>query len=220
MTNLHPIRIVLTDDHSLVRAGIRALLEDRLDVEIVAEARTGEEAVEAVRSHQPELVVMDIALPGISGLDAARLILKEFPETRVLFVSQYRDKEYVRQALRAGGMGYVSKAEAAEDLVSAVRTVMRGQPYTSRAIDYPISPGSRSDEPDESRSLDALSPRQREVFLGLAQGLSVKEMAVSLGISVKTVETHRAAIMDRLGFTSIAALVKHAIRLGLINPDS
>lgn len=219
MTKLDPIRIVLTDDHALVRAGIRALLEDRLDVEIVAEARTGEEAVEAVRSHKPDLVVMDIALPGMSGLDATKLILKEFPETRVLFVSQYRDKEYVRQALRAGGLGYVSKAEAPDELVSAVRSVMQGQHFMSRSIAHPIGASGRSDEPNETKSLDPLSPRQREVFLSLAQGLSVKEIAVSLGISVKTIETHRAAIMDRLELASIAALVKLAIRLGLINPD-
>ncbi len=215
----HPVRILLADDHRLVRAGIRRLLEDRPTIDVVAEAGTGKEAVAAVQTHHPDLILMDIWMPEMSGVDALRAIRQVSPETRVIFLSQHDHKEYVRQALDAGAMGYLPKAAAPDELHQAIRAVMRGEYYVSPSIpgESPLAATARA---HKREGFDSLSPRQREVFLRLAQGQSVKEIAADLGISAKTVETHRAIIVRRLHVRSVVELVRYAFRLGVIRPDS
>ncbi len=214
-----PIRVVLADDHTLVRAGIRALLEKLPDVHVVAEASDGREAVHLVTTTQPDVVLMDIAMPGLNGLEATRRLVKEFPAIRVLILSMHKNEEYVWQALRAGAVGYLLKDADLAELVLAITAVTRGETYLSPPISKHVIREYVQRVGGEETGLEQLTPRQREILQLIAEGHTTKMIAQRLGLSVKTVETHRVQMMERLDIHEIAGLVRYAIRMGVVLPD-
>ena len=212
------IRVLLADDHALVRAGIRSLLNGMDEVEVVAEASSGEEAIELAASSRPDVVLMDIAMKGITGLEAAARMRIRHPEARVVILSMHSGEEYVLQALRAGAAGYLLKDAATGELELALRSVMRGESWLSPAVSRQVVEGYVQ-RPGGEQTPELLTARQREVLRLVASGKSTKEIAFLLNLSVKTVETHRAQIMDRLGIRDVAGLVRYALRTGLVPPD-
>ena len=210
------IRIVLADDHNIVRAGLRALLEGLPDVEVVAEAANGRDALAAVAAHRPDVALIDIAMPELNGLEAAARMVKEAPGTRVVILSMHSGESYVAQALKVGVSGYVLKDAFSDELPVLLRSVMRGETYLSPGISKQVVDALRArlDEPAE-----ILTSRQREILQLLAEGKTTKGIAHLLGVSVKTIETHRAQIMDRLDIRDVPGLVKYAIRIGLITSE-
>ncbi len=215
-----PIRTMLAEDHALVRAGIRALLKAMPDVEVVAEAADGREAVALARRHRPDVVLMDIAMPGLNGLDAAGMLAKDVPGVRVLVLSMHAQEEYVRRALRMGATGYVLKGADPAELEQAVRTVARGEVYLASEVSKRVLDDYRNRLAHEAHPLDSLSPRQREILQLIAEGRSTKDIAHLLALSVKTVETHRSHVMARLDIYDIPGLVRFAIRVGLVAPEA
>ncbi len=213
------IRVVLADDHTLVRAGIRALLEKLPDVHVVAEASDGREAVHLVTTTQPDVVLMDIAMPGLNGLEATRRLVKEFPAIRVLILSMHKNEEYVWQALRAGAVGYLLKDADLAELALAITAVTRGETYLSPPISKHVIREYVQRVGGEETGLEQLTPRQREILQLIAEGHTTKMIAQRLGLSVKTVETHRVQMMERLDIHEIAGLVRYAIRMGVVLPD-
>jgi DNA-binding NarL/FixJ family response regulator len=220
-----PIRVLLADDHELVRAGFRALLAGLSDVEVVAEADDGRAALALVAAHQPDVVLMDISMPGLNGLEATGRIVKEFPRTRVIILSMHANEDHVLLALRKGASGYLLKGARLAELDLAVRSVARGEVYLSPAVSKHVLADylQRAGEPSapsagEGSSIERLTARQREVLQLIAEGGTVKQIAQTLGISAKTVETHRAQIMERLAIHDLAGLVRYAIRAGIIAP--
>jgi DNA-binding NarL/FixJ family response regulator len=209
--------IVLADDHRLVREGLRRLLEERADLRVVGEASTGDEAVALATAEHPDLVVMDLAMPGLSGVEATRRIRQSGNGTRVLVLSMYGDRSHVEEVLRAGASGYVLKDAATSDLLEAIDAVRAGDSFlsagvTQQVVDALTRPGEPSD-----RSLASLTDREREVLTLIAEGLSSKEIGDRLGVSLKTVESHRANLMDKLDIHKVSALVRFAIRAGLVS---
>jgi DNA-binding NarL/FixJ family response regulator len=215
-----PFKILLADNHTLVRAGICALLEQIPNVVVVGEAADGREAIKLVEQHRPNLVLMDITMPVMNGLEATVRIVKEFPQTRVVMLSVHTDEEYVLHALRAGAAGYLLKDAGRAELEIAVAAVARNETYLSPAVsrhvvgDYVRRTGTAA----EGR-LETLTPRQREILQLIAEGKSTREIASILDVSVKTVETHRAQLMERLGIHDVAGLVRYAIRTGIVTAD-
>jgi DNA-binding NarL/FixJ family response regulator len=207
-----PMRIVILDDHSVVRAGVRSLLEQIGDVEVVAEGDDGRLAAGLVQTHHPDVVIMDIAMPGLNGLEATKLVTDTYPGTKVLVLSMYDSKEYVLAALKAGASGYLLKNAAPVELKVAIEALRRGQTYLSPGVSKHLIERSLA-QPEAP----ALTPRQREVLLLIAQGHGTKQIARRLDVSVKTVETHRLRLMQTLGINDIAGLVRYAIREGLID---
>lgn len=213
-----PIRVLLVDDHALVRAGIRSLLGAMARVEVVGEADSGAQALALAERLRPDVVVMDIAMRGMTGLEATARLRERWPEMRVIVLSMYSSEEYVLQAMRAGASGYLVKDAATAELESALRAVVRGETWLSASISRQSVEGyaRRMGAGDET---GGLTPRQREVLSLIARGRSTKEIAFDLGLSVKTVEAHRAQIMQRLGIRDVAGLVRYAIRVGLVAAD-
>ncbi len=208
------MHIVLVDDHTLVRAGLHALLDGIDGVSVVAEAENGEQAVALALEHAPDVALLDITMPGLNGLQAAERILAQSPQTRVVILSMHAAEEYVNRALALGVSGYLLKDAATLDLQAALEAVAAGQTYlspriTSQVLESRLKAG-------ENAPKQGLTPRQTEVLRLLAQGRSVKEIAYDLQLSAKTVETYRAQIMERLGLHDIASLVRYAIRTGMI----
>lgn len=214
-----PIRVVLADDHALVRAGIRSLLKAIAGVEVVAEAGDGHEVVRLVDSLQPRLVLMDISMPGLNGLEATARIVKSHPRTAVIILSMHATEEYALQALRAGASGYLLKDAAPAELELAIAAVARDETYLSPAMSRHLITDYRRRFVDQADPLERLTPRQREVLQLLAEGRTTKDIAAKLEISVKTIETHRAQLMDRLDIHDVPGLVRFAIRVGLITPE-
>ncbi|HMJ17838.1 MAG TPA: response regulator transcription factor [Gemmatimonadaceae bacterium] len=214
-------RIVLAEDHTLVRKGMRLLLETIPGLSVVGEAADGLEALQLIEEHRPDCVLMDLAMPGLSGIEAVRRASAEFPHIPVLVVSMHADEAYVHQALAAGAAGYLLKGSDKEELEIAVRTVCSGQTYLTPAISKTlVSALSRKSQPSSASSpLELLTVRQREVLRLVAEGNSTKQVAARLGLSVKTVEAHRGAIMERLGIRDLAGLVRFAVRAGLVAGD-
>jgi DNA-binding NarL/FixJ family response regulator len=217
-TTAAPIRVVLVDDHALVRAGMRSLLGSMERVEVVGEAASGEDALALARSAQPDVVLMDIAMKGMTGLDAASRMREASPAVRVIILSMHSGEEYVLQALRAGAVGYLLKDAATGELELALRSVMRGESWFSPAVSRQVVEGYVQRVGGDPAA-DVLTARQREVLRLVAGGKSTKEIAYDLNLSVKTVETHRAQIMERLGIRDVAGLVRYALRTGLVPPD-
>ncbi len=222
-----PIRVMLADDHTLVRAGIHALLESMTGIQVVAEASDGHEALALIRTHQPDVVVMDIAMPDLNGLEATGRVVQEFPRVSVLILSMYTNEEYVMQALHAGAAGYLLKTGVTTELELAVRAAARGETYLSPAIskqviaDYLRRVRSNEDRPMQASSpYQLLTPRQREILQLIAEGHTTKEIAQRLQVSVKTAETHRTQLMQRLDIHDVAGLVRYAMRIGLLAPDA
>ncbi len=221
-----PIRVLLADDHTLVRAGIRSLLEPLAGIEIVAEAEDGREALRLIETHQPDVVLMDIAMKGMSGLEAAARVTKEFPKVRVIILSMHASEEYVMQALHAGAVGYLLKDSGTPELELAIRAVARGESYLTPVVSKSVIQDYRrrvGDEIGKRVSVDSphekLTPRQREVLQLIDEGRTTQETARTLPVSIKTVETHRAQLMARLDLHDVAGLVRYAIRMGLVDPD-
>jgi DNA-binding NarL/FixJ family response regulator len=210
------IRVVLADDHTLVRAGIRALLDRMPDVEVVGEAGEGWEAVAQVAATRPDVLLADVAMPGMGGLEAAERLRREFPDVRVVMLSMHANEEYVLQALRAGASGYLLKDAASVELDLALRAAVSGQTYLSPAISRQMI-DSYMTRVAGGATPEPLTPRQREILRLIAEGKSTKEIAFALTISVKTVETHRSQLMDRLDIHDVAGLVKYAIRAGIVS---
>ncbi len=210
------IKVLIADDHRMFREGLRTLLGRTHDVEVVAEANDGCEAVALTRERQPDLVLMDFAMEGMNGLEATVQIRRECPAVRVIMLSMYSDRRFVTSSLRAGASGYILKDAGFDELLSAIPRVAQGQIVLGRALvdsivqDY-VQLVSREDE----GAFQVLSPREREVLQLLAEGHSTQEIALRLRVSPKTIETHRKQVMDKLGLRSVAELTKYAIREGL-----
>jgi DNA-binding NarL/FixJ family response regulator len=214
------LRILLVDDHSLVRAGMRSLLRDIADVEVVAEASDGAEALAAAERERPDVVLMDIAMKGMNGLEAAARLRERQPEARIIILSMHTSEEYVLLALRAGAAAYLIKDSATSELELALKSVMRGETYLSPAISRQVVDGYVQRVGAGAAGPDPLTPRQREVLKRIAEGRSTKEIAFDLNLSVKTVETHRAQIMERLSIRDVAGLVRYAMRAGIVPPET
>ncbi|MGH8722167.1 MAG: response regulator [Burkholderiales bacterium] len=213
------LRILLVDDHALVRAGMRSLLQDMADVEVVAEAGDGAEALAAAERERPDVVLMDIAMKGMNGLEAAARLRERQPGAKIIILSMHTSEEYVLLALRAGAAAYLIKDSATSELELALKCVMRGDTYLSPAISRQVVDGYVQ-RVGAGVNPDPLTPRQRDVLKRIAEGRSTKEIAFDLNLSVKTVETHRAQIMDRLGIRDVAGLVRYAMRTGLVPPET
>ena len=214
------MRVMLADDHTLVRAGIRALVESLDGVTVVAETGDGREALELVERHRPDVLLLDITMPGLNGLEIAERTTRSSPSTRIVILSVHANEAYVAQALRAGVAGYLLKDAAATELALALRAVARGETYLSPAISKQVVDGFLRNPDLTPGLLAGLTARQREILQLVAEGRSTKEIASLLEISVKTVETHRTQLMERLGIHDVPGLVRLAIREGLISPDS
>jgi len=209
--------ILVADDHQIVRQGLKRLLSKRGDFSIVAEASDGEQAVEIAGRKQPDVVLMDISMPRLSGIDATRRIAAS-GRSKVLALSMHDTQSYVEEALRAGAAGYVHKNASAEDLFNAIDAVRTGESYlsptvTQQVVDAIARPGERP-----ASAVSALTQREREVLKLIADGLSSKEIAAQLGVSLKTIESHRANLMDKLDIHKVSGLVRFAVRAGLVAP--
>ena len=213
------IRIILADDHTLVRAGIRALVEGIEGAVIVAEADNGRDAVALAREHRPDLAIMDISMPEMNGIEGIARIKADGLSTRVLVLSMHTTDDFVRRALKAGANGYIVKDSAPLELELAIASVMRGESYISPRISRHLVEGYVHGSSTSDSSLDALTARQREILQMIAEGRSTKEIAFTLEVSVKTVETHRSALMERLGIRDVAGLVLYAVRQNLVSVD-
>lgn len=210
------IRVLIADDHVLVRAGIRALVEKQPNMEVVAEAGNGREALALIRKHQPDVVLMDISMPELNGLEAVRQLTKELPNVHSLILSMHADEEHVWHALQAGAAGYLVKGGSLAELELAINSVARAETYLSPGISRHVI-SQYIDRTTGRPSVAGLTPRQREILQLIAEGKNTKEIALILGVSSKTVESHRADLTKRLGATNIASLVRHALRLKLVN---
>ncbi len=213
------IRVLLADDHELVRAGIRALLESLEGITVVAEAGDCREALELVEQHRPDVLLTVIAMPHTSGLDLIEHVVRALPQTRVVILSMHATEEYANRALQNGAAGYLLKNSGAAELEIAVRAVARGEAYLSPAVSkHVITEYLRRIGGADSES-NALTPRQREILRLVAEGLTTKAIGRRLGISAKTVEAHRTQLMDRLNIHDVPGLVRYAIRIGLVGPE-
>ena len=213
-------RVLLADDHKLFRAGIRALLKTVADVDIVAEAADGREALRLVATHHPDVVLLDIMMPSLNGLDAAVRIGRAFPQTRVVVLSMNADEDSVLKALRAGAVGYLVKTADPAELELAIRAVARGERFLSSAVSAHVVAACLNRIDKERTSLERLTTRQREVLQLIAEGHTTKEIASKLDISTKTAEAYRAELMKALEIHDIATLTRYAIRAGLVSADT
>jgi DNA-binding NarL/FixJ family response regulator len=215
-----PIRVVLADDHVLIRAGLRALLHSLPNIEVIGEASDGHEAIDVIAKHQPDVVIMDIGMPGLNGVDSARRIVKQVPGTRIIILSMHANEEYVGRALEAGAMGYLLKGAEPAELELVLKAVMRGETYLSPSISKHLVQDYLSHRKEKTHPLPDLTVRQREVLQLIAEGCSTKDIANKLKLSVKTVDTHRSELMHRLDIHDVAGLVRYAIRTGLVTTES
>jgi DNA-binding NarL/FixJ family response regulator len=210
------IKILLADDHKIIREGLHALLEKNPNMEVVAEAQDGLTTVNIAKKIMPDIVIMDIGMPDMNGIDATRQIILEAKGVKVIALSMHSDRRFVLQMLKAGASGYLLKDSAFEELESAIQTVMSGQPYLSPKItDVVIKEYIHSIPANETTVFTALTAREREVLQLLAEGKATRQIAAYLNVSIKTIETHRQQIMEKLNMRSIAELTKYAIREGL-----
>jgi DNA-binding NarL/FixJ family response regulator len=216
-----PIRVILADDHPIVRAGIREALKQLPGVEVVGEASDGREAIKLVESARPDVVFMDISMPGLNGLEATERIIKNFPKVRVIILSRHDNEEYYWRALRVGASGYLLKNAVITELKSALQRVAGGEIYLSREISARLRNKLPLDQMARARSpVEQLSERQREILQLIAEGKTTKEIALTLELSAKTVEYHRMQLMRRLNIFDIPGLVRFAVRTGLVSQES
>lgn len=228
------IRVLLADDHDILRDGLRMLLEMASDIQVVGEARTGREAVAEVERLHPDVVLMDISMPELDGVEAARRIRQQAPEVRVLFLTMHEADEYFFRALQAGAAGYVIKRTASADLLAAVRAVARGESFLSPSVAHTLvadyserstrASGSAAASPREESaaagdSYETLTSREREVLQMVGEGYTNQDIANRLHLSIKTVQSHRAAVMEKLGLRDVTHLVRYAVRRGLVDPE-
>ena len=211
------MRVLLADDHTLFRQGVRSLLDRIAGVTVVGESGDGRDALDMIDRLRPEIALLDITMPGLNGLEVAGRVAKASPATRVVILSMHAGEAYVAQALRAGVSWYLLKDAAAEELEMALRAVMRGETYLSPAVSRHVVDGFLGRAAVDGEPLAKLTARQREILQLIAEGKNTKEIATLLSVSVKTVETHRAQLMERVGIRDIAGLVRLAIRSGLVS---
>lgn len=210
------MKILVADDHTLVRAGLTSLIARLPEMEVVGEAADGRQALRMVRDLLPDMVLMDIAMPGLNGLEAAERIHGIHPQTKIIILSMHASEEYVAQALKAGASGYLLKDAATSELEMALKSVAAGQFYLSPAISRQVVDNYLRGGPT---GVELLTPRQREILQLVAEGKSTRDIAETLHLSVKTVETHRAQLMERLDIHDVAGLIRYALRKGLISAD-
>ncbi len=208
------IRVLLTDDHAILRVGLRAFLERYDDVEVVGEAQDGAEAVRCVQELQPDIVLMDIAMPGMNGLKATQQIRQQYPATRVLILTQHEDRQYVMPLLQAGASGYVLKRALGADLISALRTVAKGGTFLYPSVATTVL--EQVQRPRAQGGTTALTPRETEILKHIARGESNPQIAAALSLSVKTVDWHRTNLMSKLDLHSVADLVRYALHNNLV----
>ena len=216
---MEKIKVLLADDHTIVRQGLRMLLEAESDIAVIGEAENGQQAVQLTKQLQPDVVVMDLAMPNLNGLEATRQIVKEMPSVKLLVLSSYNDDEYVHQVTEAGATGYLLKQTAATDLIKAVREARRGNAFFSPAISKRLADRYRQaflDGAPVKKRNDLLTSREAEVLQQIAEGKPNKQIAAQLCISIKTVEKHRQQLMNKLNIHDIAGLTRYAISKGVI----
>jgi DNA-binding NarL/FixJ family response regulator len=215
------IKIIIADDHQIVRQGLRQLLGKEPDLQVTAEADDGRSTVRLVREIQPDVVIMDVAMPDLNGIEATRQIMGEFPKTKVIALSMYADKRFVTNMLKAGAMGYLLKDCAFEELIRAIRVVLANKTYLSPGVtDIVVKDYMSGASPAEPSVFSVLTPREREVLQLMSEGKSTNKIADCLHVSVKTVETHRQQVMSKLDLHSVAELTKYAIREGLTSIEA
>lgn len=213
-------KILLADDHALVRAGIRTLLERLPGVQVIAEVSDGRQAVAAMQQHEPDIVIMDISMPGLNGLDATARLTREHPQAKVLVLSMHAGDDYVLQALAAGAAGYLLKDAATTELALALDAAARGETYLSSTLSPDLLARHREALANPKVGIvKGLTPRMREILQLIAEGKSSKEIAELLDLSIKTVETHRMHMMARLDIHDVAGLVRYAVRQGMVSSD-
>lgn len=212
-----PITVVLADDHSVVRTGIRTMLESLGGIEIVGQATNGREALALVMQHLPDVLLCDISMPGMNGLEATTRLVKEIPNLRVIMLSMHTSEEYVWQAMKAGAMGYLLKDTDAAELDEAIKSVLSGKMYLTQSVSRQAVNAYMQRMGNTSTIADVLTPRQREILQLIAEGKSLKAIAQLLHISVKTVESHRTLLMERLDIHDTPSLVRYAMRIGMIS---
>ncbi len=214
------IRVLLADDHHLIRAGLKLLLQALAGIEVVAEAANGREALAQIGRHHPDLVLMDILMPEMNGLEATARVTQEFPEVRVIMLSVNATEEHVLKALQAGAAGYLLKNNCPAELEAAIRAVAQGERDLTAAVSRHVIDAYLHRVGPRATSLDRLTPRQREVLQLVAEGATTKEISRKLGVTVKTIEMHRCQLMEALGIHDVAGLVRYAIRMGVIASDN
>ena len=218
---MNTVKLLIADDHIVLRSGLRMLINAQPDMKVIGEADNGSQVLALAETLQPDLILLDLSMPGLGGLETLPLLKKTTPQTRILILTMHDDESYLRQALRDGAAGYVLKQAADTELLSAIRAVMRGEVYVhpslTRALLDDILPESST---NSSNPWDALSEREREVLLRVARGFTSAKIAEQLSLSPKTVDTYRARGMEKLGLRSRAALVQHALSHGLLSNDT
>jgi len=212
------LRVILADDHALVRAGIRVLIENIPNVEVIGEAGNGNEALALMERTSPDIALVDMAMPELNGLGVTQAVAERFPEVKVIILSMHQNAAFVLHALRAGADGYIVKDGASSELAAAIEAVARGETYLSPAVSRVVI-ASSAGRADQTGMVQELTGRQRQVLRLLVEGQSMKEIAYTLGVSIKTVEAHRAQLMDRLNIHDIPGLVRYAMRTGLTPPE-
>lgn len=215
------IEIVIADDHAIVRDGLKQLFAAQADTEVLAEATDGVEAIEAVKEYKPDVILLDIAMPRLNGLEVIRLIPETAPGTRVVVLSMHDNESYVRQVLEAGVLGYILKASPSSDILNAVRAAYKGEFFLSPKIKADVIHSylkTKTEEPAH-RGYDLLSEREQQVFRLVVEGNSTREISGFLGVSPKTIEKHRSSISTKLGICDRMELLKYAIKIGIVNPD-
>ncbi|HXD30894.1 MAG TPA: response regulator transcription factor [Pyrinomonadaceae bacterium] len=216
---MEPVRVLVADDHALVRAGIRALAEQIEGVEVIAETGNGRDALKLIAEHRPRLVLLDLTMPELNGFDVLERTCREFPEVSIIVLTVHEGEEYALRALKLGAMGYLPKSAASTELELAIMTVLANQKYVSPELSRRTFLEHAKDAAQHRSAGTELTPRQLEVLRMIADGKTTKDIARSLEISVKTVESHRAQLMDRLNIHDVAGLVRHAIKMGLVTID-
>ncbi len=214
-----PVRVLLADDHKLVRAGFRAMLNNLKNVEVIGETGDGREALEMIQKLKPDVAFVDITMPGLTGLEVARRISAEMTGVRIIIVSMHTAEDYIGRAVRAGVSGYVLKNADPVELELAIRAAMKGEIYLSPAVSKSLVTEYSRRVAEDKTLEERLTGRQREVLQLIAEGQNTKDMAVRLNVSIKTIETHRKQLMERLDIHDVAGLVRYAIRAGIIDPE-
>jgi DNA-binding NarL/FixJ family response regulator len=208
------IRVLLADDHAILRKGVRMLIDAEPDLEVVGEAKTGREAIEEARKLKPDVVVMDVSMPDLNGIEGTRQICDELTQTKVIGLSMHKDSVYVRELLRAGARGYLLKDSEDDDLLRAIRAVSRGEAFLSPAVSDAVLTDYRK---HVTNPVDLLTSREREVLTMIAEGKTNKEIANALNLSVYTVESHRGSVMEKLNLHNTGDIVRFALRNGLMS---
>jgi two-component system, NarL family, response regulator NreC len=215
------IRVVLTDDHTIVRNGLRALLNREPRIDVVDEAGDGRETIQKVRKHLPDVVVMDIGMPNMNGIEATRQIKKRFPNVRILILTMHKSEEYISAILDAGASGFVLKQAAPAELIMAIKTVHKGDSFLSSSVSTTVIQGylNKFNDRKVPSGFDSLTEREREVLQLIAEGKSTRQIAECLFISPKTIEVHRSHLMKKLDLHNIAEIVRYALRKGIIDGE-